>query len=357
MTRTFLFLADDPADARWTAVDDAAVVGQGRGLPDAGAVIAVAPADRVTLHWAKLPARSTAQATAAARIVVAEASAAPGTELHVAVGPEADGERPIAVVDQAAMTHWLATLARAGIDPVALVPAPLLVSAPDDGFVRAELGGRAVVRGRGTGFADEPLLTELITGGRAPATLDAARIEADLVEAAARLPLDLRQGPFARRRRRGIDWPLVRRSAALAGGILLLTLTIDLVRIAKYSFAADALETRAEQVAVGGLRRGETVVDPSRQLAERLGQVRGPGLGFAATVAAVFQGVQRVPGAEVTAYDFQPTGDLRLSVATAREAEATDLKRAIEAQGFRVDAGTFQSAGGRVAGEMTVRLP
>ena len=66
---TLLFLpahADD--DWRWLRLDDA-VVTRGDGIPeaDAGEVIAVAPADAVTLHWATLPARSPAQATAAAR--------------------------------------------------------------------------------------------------------------------------------------------------------------------------------------------------------------------------------------------------------------------------------------------------
>jgi len=355
VTRTLFFLTDDLADARWVTVDEHAVLARGRGVPVADAVVAVAPADAVTLHWAALPARSTAQAAAAARIVVTEASAA--SDLHVAVGPEEAGERPVAVVDPAAMAGWLASLARAGIDPVAMVPAPMLVPVPDQGFVRAELGGQGVVRGRGAGFADEARLTELVTGGVAPVTLGADALEAAMVAGAAAPPLDLRQGPFARRRRRGIDWRAVRRAAILVGAILLVTLAIDLVRIGKYGFAADALEARADQVAASGLRRGDTVVDADRQLAERLGRVRGPGLGFAGTVAAAFAGVRRVPGAEVTAFDFQPSGDLRLSVATAREVEATDLKRAIEAQGFRVDAGTFQSAGGRVTGEMTVRAP
>ena len=39
---------------------------------------------------------------------------------------------------------------------------------------------------------------------------------------------NLRQGPFARRRRIGIDWPLVRRLAIMGAGILALTLAIDL---------------------------------------------------------------------------------------------------------------------------------
>jgi general secretion pathway protein L len=136
--------------------------------------------------------------------------------------------------------------------------------------------------------------------------------------------------------------------------ILAVTLAISLVRIAKYSFGADALEAEADTVAVTGLPRGETVVDASRQLDERLSRVRGPGLGFTSTTAAVFAAVRATPGTEVTALDFQANGDLRLSVAVEREALATDLKRALESAGFSVRAGVFQAAAGRVTGELTI---
>ena len=106
-----------------------------------------------------------------------------------------------------------------------------------------------------------------------------------------------------------------------------------------------------------GLPRGETVTDVDRQLAERLSAVRGPGLGFSRTVAAVYAAVRATPGTELTSLDFQSNGALRIGVGAARESLPTDLKRALEAAGFTVTAGTFQSANGRVTGEMTVTRP
>ena len=355
---TLLFLPGPDAPYRWLRVDERRVLAEGEGIPPPNddPVVAVPPADAVTLHWAALPDRSLAQATAAARILVAEASATPASELHVAVGDGA-GERPIAVVAADAMRGWLSALASAGIDPDAVAPAPLLLPAPETGFVRAELASGGVVRGPASGFADEARLTELVTGGEAPRTLGRAALDAALVAAAAAPALDLRQGPFARRRRIGIDWALIRRLALLGAVIVLVTLGISLVRIAKYSFAADALELQAGQLAATGLPRGETITDADRQLAERLGAVRGPGLGFTAMAASVFAAVRQVPGTEVSGLEFTPTGDLRLTVAAARESLPTDLKRAIERAGFNVSAGVFTSANGRVTGEMTVRAP
>ena len=354
-----LFLPGLDARYRWSRIDAGRIVAEGDGLPPPAdePLIAVTPADAVTLHWAVLPARSPAQATAAARLLTAEASAVPAGELHVVVGEDGGDERPIAVVGVERMRGWLADLAAHGIDPVAMVPAPLLLPRPDEGFARAELAGEGVVRGATSGFADEARLTELVTGGVAPRTIGREELDAALIAAAAAPVLDLRQGPFARRRRRALDWALIRRLAWLALAILAVTLAINLVRIAKYSFAADALEAEAAQLAATGLPRGETVTDADRQLAERLGAVRGPGLGFTGMAAAVFAVVRQTPGTEVTGLDFTPTGDLKLSIAAAREALPTDLKRALERAGFTVTAGVFTSANGRVTGDMMVKAP
>lgn len=343
-------------DYRWMRIEDERIAASGEGLPQGdGEVIAVAPADAVSLHWADIPARSTAQAAAAARLLAAEVSAAPMDELHVAVGEDEDGGRPIGIVNRGAMAGWLARLGAAGVDPVAVVPAPLLLPRPDEGYVRGDLAGQGVVRGRSSGFADELGFTEIVTGEAPLADLDADGIEAALGAVAAVPALDLRQGPFARRRGFTIDWRLVKRLAWLGLTIIVVTLAIDLVKWTKYSFAADATEAKIEQVARTALPRGETLVDADRQLTERLSAVRGPGQGFSRTAAAIFAAVRGVPGTELTALDFQPSGDVRLGVAVDREALATDLKRAIEAQGFTVQPSTFVAANGRITGEFTVR--
>ena len=350
-----LFLPAGDVGYRWWRIADARVVAEGDGLPpDDAPTVAVAPAGSVALHWAELPSRSAAQAHAAARILAAEASASSLADLHVAVGDEGPGERPIAVVDTDTMRAWLGALAAAGVDPVALVPAPLLLPRPAHGFARAELAGHALIRGRSTGFADEARLTELVTAGEAPATLDRETVHAAVVAAIGAPSLDLRQGVFARRRRRAIDWPLVRRLAILGLAVLAVTLAIDLVRIGRYAFDADAIDARADALARTALPRGETVTDADRQLDERLSRVRGPGLGYSATVAAIYDAVRATPGTELTALDFQANGDLRLGIACERESLATDLQRAVQARGLTVRAGVFQSVAGRITGEFTV---
>ncbi|KQN94046.1 general secretion pathway protein GspL [Sphingomonas sp. Leaf231] len=357
---TLLFLpSDDSQPWRWWRIRDDAVEDEGEGLPgpdDQERVVAVAPADAVTLHWAALPARSPAQALAAARVVVSDATAEPAHDLHVAVGREKDGERAIAVVAPARMAGWLAAMAQRGVDPAAIVPAPLLLPEPDEGYVRADLAGQAVVRGRTTGWADEPVLTALVTRGEEPRLLDPAALRAAAAGAVAEPAIDLRQGIFARRRRRtAIDWVLVRRLAVLGGLALLATLAIDVVRIMRYSFGADTIEQRAAGVARQGLPRGTGEGDAARMLGERLSQLRGPGQGFTRTAAAVYAVVEAVPESEVTALQFEPDGSLRVSLSLAGEAQANTVKSRLTAAGFAVESSVFQQAAGRLTGDMTVR--
>lgn len=343
---------------RWLRLGADGIDARGEGLPppgDAAPVTAIAPAADVALHWAPLPDRSTAQATAAARLLVAEASATPIAELHVAVGADDSlEERAIGVVATRQMAAWLAELARVGIDPAAIIPAPMLLPAPDTGFYRADLGGEGVVRGPACGFADEARLTELITGDVTPEVLGREAIERAIVAAAAAPPLDLRQGPFARRRRIGIDWPLMRRLGWLAVAILAVSLLISLVEILKYTVAADTIERRIDLVARQGLPRGEAVSDAGRQLDARMARLRGAGLGFSRTAASVFGVIQSVPGSELRAASFDGTGKLKVSVVTQSEGQVNEVKRRIEALGLRVEAGVFQASGGRISGDFTV---
>jgi general secretion pathway protein L len=354
--------AGEDSPWRWFRIADAAVVAEGEGLPapsppdaEPPRIVSIAPADTVALHWAELPDRSTAQAVAAARIAVSEATAAPLADLHVAVGREdAAEERPIGVVSAERMREWLAELAVLGIAPDALVPAPMLLPRPEEGYVRADIAGHGIVRGATSGFADEARLTELVTGDTPPETLDREAVEAALVAAVASPALDLRQGPFAKRRRRAIDWALVRRLGWLALAIVIVTLLISVFRIIRTETAAQGIEARTALIAQQGLPAGTTITDPERQLAARLAAMRGGGLGFSRTAAAVFGAVQAVPGTELTALSFTDSGALKATVTAQNEAQANDLKRRIEALGFTVDASTFAANAGQVSGDLTV---
>lgn len=355
-----LFLPSGQSPWRWLRIAGDRIAARGDGVPgfdpeQRESAVAVAPAEAVTLHWADLPDRSTAQSVAAARLLAGDASIAPLAELHVAVGREKDGvERPIGVVSSHWMRGALAALEAEGIDPDALIPAPMLLPRPEEGYVRADLGGEGVVRGTSSGFADEARLTELVTGGVAPTVLGREELEAAIVGAVAAPTLDLRQGEFARRTRPAIDWALVRRLIWLGVAILTVTLMISLVEIVKLNIAATAMEARADALARTALPRGETVNNADRQLGERLTRMRGAGLGFSGTAAAVYAAVGAAPGAELRALAFDGTGKLRATVAVQNEGMITDIIQRLRRQGFTVTQSTAQNSGGIFSIDLTV---
>lgn len=351
----FLPGAREP-QGRWLRVEAGAVAGRGEGIPDPGEapVVAVAPAEDIALHWAEISARSPAQAAAAARLLVADAVISPAADVHVAVGDAEGADRPIAVVARARIDAWLAALAARGVDPWAIIPEPLLLPRPGDGFVRADLGAGHVVRGATCGFVDEPGLTALITAGEVPVALDREAIETSVAQAVAAPPLNLRQGAYARRDEWMFDWRRLRRAGYLAAAVVLVTVSATVAQIARYSFAADAAEARADAVARQGLAHGETVNDAERQIVARLARLRGPGEGFSATAAAVFDAVRAVPGSELHALSFDPAGALHTTLVTENEGEVTDVRNHVAATGMNASVSTIVNNGGKYSCELTV---
>jgi len=248
-----VFLGKEGGVSGWLRLAEGAVAERGTELEpvqapgQSGAVAAIVPGDEVAIHWLELPGGlAPAQAVAAARLMALEVSAQPIGEMHVAIGPEAEGSalRCVALAPLLTMTEWIGRLQALGLDPDLIVPEPLLLPVPEEGFVRYALGGASLYRGPTEAFAIEPHLAEIALAGRAAETVDDAAFEAGLAAAVGRLPVNLRQGAFAKRRRWVIDWRRVRRLAQLALAILLVTIAIQIAsptritRLAPYLTAA-----------------------------------------------------------------------------------------------------------------------
>ncbi|HEX6376531.1 MAG TPA: type II secretion system protein GspL [Allosphingosinicella sp.] len=355
-----LFLGRDGGIDGWIRIAAGEVAARGAGLDGSGAhrsapVVAVAPGEAVTLRWLELPAGlSPAQATGAARLMAAELSAQPVGELHVAVGAEA-GEgrgRCVGIVPMETMRAWLTRVEEAGFEAERLIPETLLIRAPVEGFAIRDAGPLRLYRARDEAFAAEPDLGDLLLAGRGAVAVEG---DAGLVEALAEAPLDLRQGPFGRRR----DWRVAparaRRLAVLAAALLLVSFAVQVAAIARYSFAADAAEAEARRVAAAALPRSPGLADPEGALAQRLAELRGGGAGFGATVGALFDAVKTTPNVELSALAFAPDGRLRTTVQADSPEAIEALRQRVEASGFAAEAGAPRSAGGRRVADLTVR--
>ncbi|WP_106640061.1 type II secretion system protein GspL [Allosphingosinicella vermicomposti] len=353
-----LFFMGDDGPERWLRIANDAVVARGEGLEglpplsdaqgEKSIVAAVLPGDAVSLHWAELPlGLSEPQAQAAARMIAAELGAQSVDELHVAVGPEQDGVRCVALTSNLLVAQVIGRLADAGYDPDLIVPAPLLLTAPDAGLLRYDGLKLPLIRGRSEAYSVEPELAALVTGGVAMTPMDEAALEAGLPAALAALPVNLRQGPFAKRRRWKIDWKRARRIAMLAAAILLVTGAIQIAAIIKTSLATDRAEQEARALA-------QTVAPGASPatLDARLAALGGGGA-FSPLAAHLFDAIRAVPNVQVTAIAYE-RGGLRATVNADAAGSIAAVQQRLNSLS-RAEAGPMRMEGGRSITEITMR--
>ena len=356
-----LFLPPGGGVGGWLLVQGGAVVARGEGISElpggARSVTAVVPGEEVGFHWVDLPAGlAPAQAQAAARLLAAEVSAQPLGDVHVAVGRESQfgALRPVALAPVSAMERWLETVAALGLDADSILPDTALLPVPDEGFVRFDRGGIALWRGPEQAFALEPDLAELVVNGGPVTTLDPAAFEAALPEAVERPLVNLRQGPFARRRVWRLQGPRLRRLALLAGALALVTLTLQIAQILIYTVAADRVEGETRRIAATALSRSPGAAGAS-DLNRRLAELRGGGVGFGAITGGVFAAIKAAPNVELSSLTFVADGTLRISARADNPASLADFAQRVEAGGFAVDRMPPRTAEGRQTQDMVVK--
>jgi general secretion pathway protein L len=358
-----LFLGRDGGIEGWIRLAAGEVGARGVGLDGAdehrlAPVVAVAPGEAVSLRWLELPAGlSQPQAAGAARLMAAELSAQPIGEMHVAVGRDfgEGGARCVGLVPMETMRDWLAELEIAGFDADRIVPETLLVPPPAEGLATWDAGPLRLYRGQEEAFAAEPELGDLLLGGRPGVPLDSAAFAAGLVPALEQAPLDLRQGPFARRREWRLAPARARRLAVMTAALLLVSLAIQVVAIARYTIAADSAEAETGRIAAVALPRSPGVAVTGVALTQRLAELRGGGAGFGATAGALFEAVKGTPNVELSGLAFSPDGLLRATVQADSPAAIEALRQRVETSGFAAEATAPRTGGGRRVADLTVR--
>jgi general secretion pathway protein L len=346
---TLLAFADaEGAPRAWRLISGGAVVGRGDELaelpeqrPWVRTVLAV-PGTDVTLHWLDLGDGLTeAQAAAAARLRLADETLGAIGDMHVAAGRQENGLIAIATVPAERMQAWLASAKAAAMEPDVIIPAPMLLMPPGEGLVRyAGLEGAPDYRGTARAFSLEDELAEVVLGGVAVRDIGDDVREAGFAPVLAAPPINLRQGPFARRRevvldRRRINWLL-----ALAIFLLTVSLLIQIVSIVRTTFAADRILAEAEEA-----RAALGAQDTQRA-------VQG---GFANAASTLFESIRDTPNAALTQLAYQADGSLRASISADTQATIDGIRSRIEGRGMRASAGPSTSSGGRTTGEITVR--
>lgn len=325
------------ADGGWLLLDGGAVAVRGAPdealaeLPPGTRTALAVPGAAVTIHWLELAeGLAPAQAAAAAKLMLADASAEGLGDMHVAVGTAENGLTPVALVPDALMAEWTAG------DPDMIVPTPLLLLPPEAGLVRRDAGAVPDYRGIAAAFSVEPEIAELLTGEAPVRALAEAEVEAGLAAALSPPLLNLRQGAWARRRQWKVDASSARRVGWLVLALAVLSLVILLAQTMRYSAAASALEDEAAALG-GGTPAG------------------GRQAGFTPIASTLFGAIQAVPNVELQRLEYRDDGTLVATVSGDTPATLQALRRQIQTGGLQVQEGTAQPAGPRPTAELLLR--
>lgn len=355
------------AEPLWMRVAGGAVVQTGAGadwlaacglaaLPEDMTVMLVPPAPLVTLHAVAYPDLPPRQGRAAARLAALGSAIVPADQLFAATDGNDDPAQPhrVALASRADMQHWLLWAQHHGLDPDIMVPAPLLLPEPAEGFCRAIIGDVPVLRGADMALTGDLALPELV--GDAPVRdVPVGDVNALAIAALGQPPLDMRQGDFAKRVRRSLDSRTLARIAVWSGLILSVSLVISLVGITRQHVTAGNLDAdslqRARQVVPGAADLAQAEAEMDRQLA-----ARGAGsYAFTAPVAGLLSAMQDAPGVSLTALSRDPDGMIRATLAAAKADEINLVLLALQGAGFTITATPSQDPGGRTLADITVR--
>lgn len=401
-----------PAAAEWVSVDASGArstpVARGTLAEAAAAcggrrLIVLVPSADVVLATPEVPARAGAKLLKLVPFALEEQLAQDVETLHFAVGrPDAERRVPVAAVDRARITEWLAQLRDVGLAPVAMYPEGLVVPSNPAHVVLLLDGERVFVRRPGAlplTLEADPIDATLAVAGLPPLEPDAgpgthvivyaspadwelhrAPIEAlrpavgslkvqllpdgplPLLAATAVTapPFTLLQGDFATRQGFAGEWPRWRLAASLLAAFLalhLLTLGVDWWRLRKQEAALD------QQLRAAAAEALPNVQDPGRLPSIRAavdGRLRSSraavGEGLLGTLGVLANATTQTPGTLVDSLSYRDgTAELQLD---APDVNAIDrIQQLVSTSGFTAEMRGASQRGERYQGRLHLKGP
>lgn len=321
-----------------------------------GAATVLVPSALAPVTEKPLPAMPVAQALAAERLALAAGGLA--ADRHVAVGAF-DGRVLSSRVLPAELDRWLATLAQAGVDPQAIVPAALVLPRREEALVLGRLGNQLLARTADAAFVAEEALIEALGGGLEQTALDDQELARRLVQVHAAPPLNLRQGIYAPRRVsvfRTANWLGLVRMAAVAA---LLGLLLMLVWIVKWNLDSSAEEARALELAQKRFPAATDLETAERLLTAELAKRGEGGASFAAPTAALLDAMRPVTGVKLRDLGYGADGTLRFTAAAPRAEDVNAVLIALQNNGWKVTVppSLAPDPTGATVAAITVRAP
>jgi general secretion pathway protein L len=399
-------------DTEWLHIDEAGVPATARqrgplslaaAVARSAKVVVIAPATQILLAEPELPPGSGVKLTRAVPFALEDQLTEDIDQLVFALGKRrATGGTPVAVVGRAVLQGWLAELAAAGIEPVALyADMSLMPDNPGQTVLWYEHGRLSVRRPGMLPFAVEltPVSEALIVAGVIADPLvgvddsspmenailyatreDWAVIQDEcegLIERFASLKIqllpdgplpwlardlggtdavNLLQGEFARATDHVVRWRRWRTAAALAGALLVVHVAAEAIQLRQAKHENAALDTEIAQVFATAMP-ADPLQDPRRQMQTRLDQIRHSGPGpqhFLHTLQVLSTAITATPQTSIDGLSYREDS-LDMKVTAPSLAALSQLSQSMGQQGFTADIQSSTPVGPGVEAHMQVR--
>ena len=354
-------------------------------------VLVLVPGTEVVLAEPELPVRGGARLAQVVPFALEEYLAGDVETFHFAVGKLGDDSRaPVAAVERARLQGWLERMAEAGLSPQALYAETQCLPENPGKIVAVLEGGQLMVHAPGqlpVALEAEPLTETFALAGLegedrhvqmyvAEEDWDASR---DMVEAlrevtgsldvqllpdgalpllagtaVAGVPLSLLTGPFAPRTGWAATWRRWRLVAGLAAALLAVHVGARAYDLVRYSVEERRLDATIEQTFRVAMPDAERIVDPRRQMEQRLGGGSSVDpAGLLGRLDLVAQSFVAVPGVRIQSLGWRDRKlDLRISAPSGDV--LSQLSQAAGQRGLSFDVQSTVPRAGGVDGLVSV---
>jgi general secretion pathway protein L len=418
MPHTLLLRLPAPGeeDTEWLSIEDSGAPNAARqrgplslaaAVARSARVVALAPASHMLLAEPELPPGSGVKLARAVPFALEEQLTEDVDQLCFAIGRRrANGRTPVAVVSRPTLQGWIAQLAAAGLDPIAIYPDISLVPDNPAHTVLWLEGPRLAVRRPGmlpfavelTPVADALVVAGVIPDplaeppaeGEAPPPLENAvlyatrddwnRVQEEFQALAGRfaslkvqiltdgpLPwlarslqgseaVNLLQGEFARTSDYNARWLRWRTAAMLAGGLLFAHIAAAMIRIHQANHETKALDAQISQIFQQAMP-SEKMQDPRRQMQSRLDKIRHSGPGpeyFLHDLEVLSSALSSAPNTRIDSLSYRGQA-LDLRVTAPSLTALSQISQQVTKQGLTADIQSSQPVEGGVDAHLQVR--
>lgn len=296
------------------------------------------------------------QALAAARMA-AKARSLEGEKVHIVGTLAGSGEAVTASIGRDILSAGLVRLQALAVDPDAIIPTGWLLPVAGDDAVSADFGFDRVLRGGNVIATDDVALREILFADRTIAPITGDDFDAMMVGAPEKTGLNFRSGPFAKKTQRAMDMKQRRRLGWMVAALVIVTLAIPLVQLAKYHRAAGAADEAALASAATVVGEQENPERAERALDQRLIAENRGNIMFPVPASALYSALQQAPNVAITRMAYGENGIVSATLSAVRNEDINPVLIAIQKAGFIITATPRTDATGSAQADITVRAP